>query len=233
MIELGVDHIGSVILSGDHCRNPEIRDIVKLVGTTGRKSSIIPLFTDESLIAECLEYVQPQIVHFCESLACQGETAEDLPRIIERQQKIRERFPQIEVMRSIPVPDRTNHSKTDAVDLARRFESCSDWLLIDTYLVSDQAAQPVDGYVGITGKTCDWSIARRLVDAVKIPVILAGGIGPGNAYDAVTAVRPAGIDSCTNTNAVDAQGHPIRFQKDGNKVKTMIQAARRAARMSN
>ena len=36
--------------------------------------------------------------------------------------------------------------------------------------------QPVKGFVGITGKTCDWDIAADLVKKSRIPVILAGGI---------------------------------------------------------
>ena len=61
--------------------------------------------------------------------------------------------------------------------------------------------QPVEGFVGITGKTCDWIAARRLVESSRIPVILAGGLSPENVYEGILAIRPAGVDSCTLTNA--------------------------------
>ena len=89
-------------------------------------------------------------------------------------------------------------------------------------------AQPVSGFVGITGRTCDWGMAGQLVRQSKIPVILAGGISPENAAEAITRTRPAGIDSCTRTNALDAEGRPIRFRKDLEKVQALVAAVRRA-----
>ena len=44
----------------------------------------------------------------------------------------------------------------------------------------------------------------------------------------MTATRPAGIDSCTLTNACDAAGRPIRFRKDLGKVKHLVEVVRLA-----
>ena len=41
-------------------------------------------------------------------------------------------------------------------------------------------------------------------------------------------VRPAGVDSCTLTNALDKNGLPIRFKKDPHKVQQLIDVAREA-----
>jgi phosphoribosylanthranilate isomerase len=71
-------------------------------------------------------------------------------------------------------------------------------------------------------------MAGQLVRQSKIPVILAGGISPENAAEAITRTRPAGIDSCTQTNARDAEGRPIRFRKDLKKVQALVAAVRRA-----
>lgn len=49
--------------------------------------------------------------------------------------------------------------------------------------------------LGGTGETHDWSISRRIVSAVKVPVILAGGLKPENVAEAIETVRPAGIDA--------------------------------------
>lgn len=234
MIELGVDHIGSVLLSRDEWKNPDLKAVMDFVGSTGRKSSLIPLFTDESLIARCIEYYRPGILHFCETLEiprvkAQTDSRIEIEKILDRQASIRERFPEVELMRSIPVAGNGNSHQLRSIELATSFAPCSDWLLIDTFLLDEaDNSQPVQGYVGITGRTCDWKLAKRLVEAVDIPVILAGGIGPVNAYDAVREVHPAGIDSCTNTNAVDEQGQPIRFKKDPQRVATMIAEVQRA-----
>jgi phosphoribosylanthranilate isomerase len=234
MIELGVNHIGSVILSRDGWKNADLKAVMDLVEAAGRKSSLIPLFTDESLIARCIDYYRPRILHFCETLEIpraitQRDSPLEIEQILDRQASIRERFPEIELMRSIPVAGDGNSRRLRSIELAEAFAPCSDWLLIDTFLLDDaDNNQPVQGYVGITGRTCDWKLSKRLVESVDIPVILAGGIGPANAYDAVLEVHPAGIDSCTNTNAVDEHGKPVRFKKDPEKVATMISEVQRA-----
>jgi len=89
-------------------------------------------------------------------------------------------------------------------------------------------SEPVEGYIGITGRTCDWTVARGLAASSPVPVILAGGLSPENVYEAVTAVKPFGVDTCTRTNAVDSSGTHVRFKKDYNKVKAFVQEVRRA-----
>lgn len=48
--------------------------------------------------------------------------------------------------------------------------------------------------VGGTGKTCDWNQARKIVRSLETPVLLAGGLTPGNVAQAIQAVAPWGID---------------------------------------
>ena len=51
--------------------------------------------------------------------------------------------------------------------------------------------------LGGTGRVHDWSLSRRIVEAVSRPVFLAGGLRPENAAEAVRAVRPFGLDLCS------------------------------------
>ena len=122
--------------------------------------------------------------------------------------------------------------RVPTLELARVFEPVSDYFLTDTLLVGDPDAgtdsQPVHGFVGITGQTCCWQTAAELVKASKLPVILAGGISPENVTAGIRKTRPAGIDSCTQTNAFDEKGAPIRFKKDIQKVKQMVAAVQAA-----
>ena len=106
----------------------------------------------------------------------------------------------------------------------------SDYFLLDTLQGSPGAAQeqPVNGFVGITGETCDWGIAKAVVDAGSRPVILAGGLDGNNVRDAILTVQPAGVDSCSRTNALAPDGRWIRFKKDLSKVKKMVEEVRRA-----
>ena len=126
--------------------------------------------------------------------------------------------------------------RVPTLDIAKAFEPTSDCFLTDTLLMdspdTEPDTQPVQGFVGITGQTCSWDCAARLVAASDIPVILAGGISPDNVVDGILQVRPAGIDSCTRTNSLDNQGSPIRFKKDIEKVKNMVSAVREAEKIN-
>lgn len=237
LIAMGIDHIGSVLLSADNWKQPSLKAMIRRVSELGARSSLIPLFSRTDLIRRCLDYYQPDIIHFCELLPDGGRQPADLEDIVRRQQSIKETFPQIDVMRTIPIAQAGCSNGNSVRQLARIFEPVSDFFLTDTLMVPKgapapgerAAAQPVDGFVGITGVTCNWETARDLVEASGIPVILAGGITPDNVSEGIRQVRPAGVDSCTGTNATDHHGRPIRFQKDMTKVQHLIAAARKAA----
>ena len=232
MIQLGVDHVGSVLLTEKGWKNTQLRCAVELIQTAGRKSSLIPLFGSVETISRVIDYYHPDIIHFCEVLPKNINAGGTLEELLKRQQAIRDRFPQVGLMRSIPIGGSGQGEFFPSLALAAAFEPLSDWFLTDTLLGADNVfandRQPVNGYVGITGKRCDWTIAAELVRNSKIPVILAGGIGPDNVESAICQVKPAGVDSCTLTNATDSNGNAKRFQKDLDKVSSLVQRSRRA-----
>lgn len=51
--------------------------------------------------------------------------------------------------------------------------------------------------LGGTGRIHDWTISEKIVDAVKIPVFLAGGLNHQNVDDAILHVKPFGVDVCS------------------------------------
>lgn len=241
LIELGVDRIGSVILSGAEWKVPAVRDVVRLVRGSEAKSSLIPLLTQVDDILRALDYYLPDFVHFCELIPLASHESErretfctEITRI---QQRVKQEFPPIGITRSIPIPapgpaDPAPVRET-VLEIARTLEGSSDVLMTDTLRGYEKpnAEQPVKGYVGITGEVCDWDLAAELVNASRIPVILAGGISPENVFDAIGRVKPAGIDSCTQTNARDHRGRPIRFRKDFDRVRRLLDEVRRAEEM--
>ena len=231
---MGVDHIGSVILSELKWKLPAVRDTIGFTRSAGARSSLIPLFGNVDVISRTIDYYRPDIVHFCETLSSNGGILNRCKTLVDKQITIKNRFPETQIMRSIPIAPPGLTDQVPTLELAAKFEPVSDFFLTDTLLVEASTAdhdpnrQPVSGFIGITGRICDWQMARRLIDACDIPVVLAGGISPENAADGVKRVNPAGVDSCTGTNAVDAQGRPIRFRKDLLKVKHLVEAVRRA-----
>jgi phosphoribosylanthranilate isomerase len=80
----------------------------------------------------------------------------------------------------------------DAIDLARAYAPHAHALLLDSGRPSAAVAE-----LGGTGRTHDWTLSRRIVEAVDRPVFLAGGIRPENVAEAIAAVRPFGIDLCS------------------------------------
>ena len=223
-VELGVDTIGSVLLSVNSWRISSLKDVFRLTGGTSTKNSLIPLFPDADILYRALDYYRPDIVHFCETLTDIHGRKIDMDPFIQFQSEIKERFPETSIMRSIPIPRNGAFPDFPTLEIARTLEPASDLFLTDTWL----GEEPVEGYIGITGKTVDFQIAKDLIRQSNIPVLLAGGLSPENVYSAVLKTNPAGVDSCTQTNKLDEKGQPIRFQKDFNKVKKFLEEARRA-----
>jgi len=86
----------------------------------------------------------------------------------------------------------------------------------------------VDAYVadtyskdlpGGTGKVGNWEAVRSLVQISSKPVLLAGGLHPGNVKNAVRAVHPWGVDVSSGVEAEPGK-------KDINKVRDFIQQCR-------
>ncbi|MGD0584065.1 MAG: phosphoribosylanthranilate isomerase [Bacteroidales bacterium] len=51
--------------------------------------------------------------------------------------------------------------------------------------------------LGGTGRVHNWTLSRQIREFAKCPVILAGGLNPGNVKQAITEVKPFAVDVCT------------------------------------
>lgn len=106
------------------------------------------------------------------------------------------------IIKAIPVNE-------NALKEARKFATCCDALLLDTPSATR----------GGSGTTHDWKISRKIVEAVSIPVILAGGLKFSNVKKAIEAVHPYGVD-------VSSGVEKRRGKKDYEKVKKFIRSAK-------
>jgi phosphoribosylanthranilate isomerase len=69
--------------------------------------------------------------------------------------------------------------------------------LVDTLLLDSGNPALAVRELGGTGRVHDWALSRRIRESVEVPVLLAGGLHPGNARAALEQVDPAGLDVCS------------------------------------
>ena len=199
---MGIDHIGVLVGDGSFPREQTVESAREIFATipSGLSASALSLSHDMELIVRLTSALLPDILHL-------GAAPEYLSpaqlRILKAE------FPQVSLMRSIPVIDESS------IGLARSYDGVADWLLLDSY-------KPGDLQIGALGETHSWELYRRIIESVRIPVIIAGGLGPENVQDAIRVARPAGVDSKTKTDRSDGT-----HTKDLLKVSAFLKAARR------
>ncbi|MEN9561126.1 MAG: hypothetical protein RIQ56_399 [Candidatus Parcubacteria bacterium] len=101
-------------------------------------------------------------------------------------------------------------SDESAIEKAKELAEAADAIILDS---------SAPGVLGGTGKTHDWNISRKIVEAVSVPVILAGGLNPDNVAEAIEKVRPYAVDVQSGVSNTDGS-------KDLAKVKRFIEIAK-------
>ncbi|HEX8291969.1 MAG TPA: phosphoribosylanthranilate isomerase [Pyrinomonadaceae bacterium] len=158
-----------------------------------------PGVIDEALIGEIAARVPPPVATFL--LTCRQDAAS----IIAQQRRCRVNTLQLcdrvpagayaELRAALPgvslvqvVHVRGEESFEEATAAARHVDA----LLLDS---GNQSLAVKE--LGGTGRTHDWRVSRRVVEASPVPVFLAGGLKPENVAEAVETVRPFGLDVCS------------------------------------
>lgn len=67
--------------------------------------------------------------------------------------------------------------------------------------------------LGGTGRRHDWQISARIRERLDVPVLLAGGLNPDNAREALDTVRPFGLDVCTGVRDAHFQLDPEKLER--------------------
>ena len=158
---------------------------------------------DVDAVKEMVTAVEPDVLHLAGA-----------PFTVEQIINLRAAIPTVKIMQAIPM------NTGDPIILARHFQAVCDYFLLDT---NDPDADDI----GATGQTHDWNVSARLVQAIHIPVILAGGLSADNVAAAIKRVRPWGVDSFSLTN-VSGTSHGSAVRKDPDKVKAFISNAKSA-----
>jgi phosphoribosylanthranilate isomerase len=197
---LGVDHVGILVGDGEFPRELPLAAAKTVAQAIAPPSRFCALFltANVAMVESWALELGPSIVHL-------GASADRLsPRDVA---DLKKRLPAIQIMRSVPVIGE------ESVAIAESYDSVADFILLDSHRAHDKQ-------IGALGVTHDWRISRRIVELVRTPVILAGGLGPDNVREAIRAVRPAGVDSKTKTDREDGS-----HAKDINRVRRFLEAA--------
>ena len=123
--------------------------------------------------------------------------------------RLKSAHPSVELWQSIHLPQAGEAADFD--HFRRTVESYID-AGVDALLFDTVAVMQGKTKFGGTGRTSDWRVVKRLMDAVEspVPVWLAGGIHPGNVADALDAVDPYGIDLCSGVEAFPGKKDPAK-----------------------
>jgi len=154
--------------------------------------------------------IAEDIIEFCKKLGCsliQLHGAIETSELI----KLKSELPELVIIKSLVTG---KHSIDELKNIINEQSEFVDAFITDTY-------NPITGATGATGLTHDWEISRELVEYSNKPIILAGGLTPDNVYDAITVVKPTGVDS--HTGVEDSEG-----KKDKKKIKMFLSESMRA-----
>ena len=136
LIAMGCDHIGSVLTSEAGWRDSGIKAATDLSRGQARRS-IIPLFHTVETLFRVIDYYQPDIVHFCESLADARGILPECGELLEFQARIRDRYPEVALMRAIPVAPPGRGKEVPSLLVAEMFAPVSDYFLTDTLVLAE------------------------------------------------------------------------------------------------
>jgi phosphoribosylanthranilate isomerase len=198
---LGVDHIGVLVGEGEFPRERTI-DQARLIFSAipaSSKGVALLLSADVRFIEHVISELKPTILHL-------GASTDLLTPSTVRE--LKKQCRSLTVMRSIPVVGE------ESIAIAKSYDGVADMLLLDSHRAGDRQ-------IGALGITHSWEIDRKIVESVRIPAIIAGGLGPDNVIDAIRAVQPAGVDSKTKTDRNDGS-----HTKDLQKIRRFVTQAK-------
>ena len=80
---------------------------------------------------------------------------------------------------------------------------------VDRILIDSKVGKALGG----TGRTFDWDAARELFAEAELPMIVAGGLGPGNVTEAIERLKPWGVDVASGAESEPGKKDPERLRQ--------------------
>ena len=206
-LDAGVDNIGVALDTGFSCPREvdleTLKSIFEFIGDKAKKVLII-VSKDEEPVLRYVRELRPDIIHIC------GNEYEATPEL---KKHLLEIDPKIELMQAVGVPS------VGMMEKAKYFSTFCDYLILDSI-------NPKMTSIGVAGVVHDWNVDKDIVEVVApTKVIMAGGLGPDNVYEAIRKVKPYGVDSFTKTSDILPNGDS---KKNADKIRLFAENARKA-----
>lgn len=193
---LGADMVGFIVGIQSSPRNLSLKraeDLFRLVPEKV-KSVLVMAPNNLTQVLEAYKRLKPNFIQLHGSIALDPGF-------------LRDKLPDVMLIGALPIVG------DEAVERAKYTAAFFDGILADSYSA---------GKHGGTGVTHDWLISRRVRDAIyPKPLILAGGLNPGNVKEAIETVRPYAVDVSTGVESSPGI-------KDPEKVEAFIRRAKEA-----
>lgn len=150
-------------------------------------------------IAEIAEKVPPPVGTFlltCKQTVdeiaaqheiCRTNTIQICDNFVDSYEDLRKALPSVKLVQVVHVGG--EESLREAFEISEKVDA----ILLDS---GNQKLEIKE--LGGTGRTHDWTISRKIVEGVKSPVFLAGGLKAENVAEAVEKVQPFGLDLCSS-----------------------------------
>lgn len=158
-----------------------------------------PGVISEKLISEIAQSVPPGISTFLltskqnvqeiieQQKRCGTNTIQICDRLTKGSHKeLKDAMPGIKIVQVVHVTG--EESIKEAIEVSK---------FVDAILLDSGNQKLTIKELGGTGRVHDWSISKRIREAINIPMFLAGGLRPENVVDAVEHVNPYGVDICS------------------------------------
>jgi phosphoribosylanthranilate isomerase len=175
-IEAGASAVGlvSAMPSGP---GPIPKDLIAEIAATippGVSSFLLTCLQDAKSIIDQQRRLRVNTIQICDRLT-EGSY-----------QDLRDALPGVSLVQVVHV------TGPEAVDEAIAVAPHVDAILLDS---GNQSLAIKE--LGGTGRTHDWTLSRKIREAIEVPLFLAGGLNPSNVAAAIREVQPFGIDVCS------------------------------------
>jgi len=194
----GADFLG-VVIEAPSPRAVTVEVAARLARLAPEKIVAVVVSRDESFLRRVIREVKPR------ALQLHGPHA---PELVAR---FADKCP-VWVAVSVPAAgsaDGTSADRTLAI-IGQAAVAGAELIVLDT---------AVGGQTGGTGQVSDWALAAQIVAQSPLPVLLAGGLSPGNAAEALAQVKPAGLDASSRLERSPGRKDPRQVRELGRVVK--------------